>query len=143
MCCDAEGNLTDEIVLENSTSKGKSGGRLIPMAKELKVALQEHYDISKKTLPSHRIIQTERECRVSAQVIVNMFQRWFLELGLEGCSSHSPRRTFITNTARKISSVGGSLRDIQFLAGHSSISTTEKYIDGATSARRKVVELVA
>jgi integrase/recombinase XerD len=48
---------------------------------------------------------------------VNLFHRWYRHLGFEGCSSHSGRRTFITNAARKISTVGGSLRDVQVLAG--------------------------
>jgi integrase len=61
---------------------------------------------------------------------------------LVGCSSHSGRRTFITNAARKISSVGGSLRDVQALAGHSSLAVTQRYIDGSEDARAKVVELV-
>ena len=51
-------------------------------------------------------------------------------------------RTFITNAARKISTVGGSLRDVQSLAGHSSLATTQRYIDGDSEARRRVVELV-
>jgi hypothetical protein len=49
-----------------------------------------------------------------------MFAKWFRALGYHGCSSHSGRRTFITNAARKISTVGGSLRDIQVLAGQTS-----------------------
>jgi integrase/recombinase XerD len=52
----------------------------------------------------------------SPQAIVNMFHRWYRHLGFVGCSSHSGRRTFITNAARKISTVGGSLRDVQELA---------------------------
>jgi integrase/recombinase XerD len=76
------------------------------------------------------------------QAVVNLFSRWYADLGFSGCSSHSGRRTFITNAARKISTVGGSLRDIQALAGHSNLSTTQRYIESHAEAQRKVVELV-
>ncbi|WP_253278846.1 site-specific integrase, partial [Roseobacter sp. HKCCD7390] len=66
---------------------------------------------------------------------VNMFASWYRDLGLLGCSSHSGRRTFITNAAKKITDVGGSLRDVQYLAGHTSLHTTERYIDYSTVAR--------
>jgi integrase/recombinase XerD len=54
-----------------------------------------------------------------------MFQRWYGDLGFVGCSSHSGRRTLITNVARKISTVGGSLKDVQQLAGHANLQTTQ------------------
>ena len=57
-------------------------------------------------------------------------------------ASHSGRRTFITNAARKISTVGGSLRDVQMLAGHSSLAVTQRYIEGDSEARRKIVDIV-
>jgi len=142
MVQDAEGNVTDEIVLTNSASKGKNGGRIIPMAKALRTAVVIHKDASKHTEPHQRIIQTERASKTTAQVIVNLFQKWFSDCGYEGCSSHSGRRTFITNTAKKITSVGGSLRDIQYLSGHSSLQTTQRYIEGDSEARRKVVDLI-
>src|ERR1700739_2319347 len=78
----------------------------------------------------------------SPQAIVNMFHRWYRPLGFVGCSSHSGRRTFITNAARKISTVGGSLRDVQELAGHSNLRTTQRYIDENPEAHARVVELV-
>jgi integrase/recombinase XerD len=56
------------------------------------------------------VITTERSDRTSAQAVVNMFGQWYADLGLIGCSSHSGRRTFITNAAKKITTVGGSLR---------------------------------
>ena len=48
----------------------------------------------------------------------------------------------ITNWARRISSVGGSLRDVQLLAGHSALTTTQRYIEGSEDAKRRVVEVV-
>ena len=37
--------------------------------------------------------------------------------------------------------VGGSLRDVQLLAGHSALGTTQRYIEGSEEAKRRVVEL--
>ena len=91
---------------------------------------------------SEFIVTSERSKRVSAQTIVNMFQGWYRDLGFQGCSSHSGRRTFITNAARKISTVGGSLRDVQDLAGHATLQTTQRYIDGSSESKIKVVNLV-
>ncbi len=67
---------------------------------------------------------------------------WYRVLGFNGCSSHNGRRGFITNAARKIGAVGGSLRDVQLLAGRSSLSTTQRYIEAHADAQRRVVELV-
>jgi integrase len=67
-----------------------------------------------------------------ANSIVNWFVAMFAELGIDGCSSHSGRRTFITSAAKNVYRGGGSLRDVQLLAGHQSIDTTQRYIDGDT-----------
>ena len=78
---------------------------------------------------------------VAAQAIVNMFQRWYRHLGFLGCSSHSGRRTFITNAARKISTVRGSLRDVQILPGHTNLRTTQRYIEASPEAQRVVQQI--
>ncbi len=39
-------------------------------------------------------------------------------------------------------SAGGSLRDVQELAGHSSLQTTQGYIQGDTDAKRKLVDMI-
>jgi integrase/recombinase XerD len=70
------------------------------------------------------------------------FARLYEALGFVGASSHSGRRTFITKAARKIVEAGGSLRDVQELAGHSSLATTQRYIAGDAEAKRRVVALV-
>jgi integrase/recombinase XerD len=63
-------------------------------------------------------------------------------LGLYGCSSHSGRRTFITRAARSVHKAGGSLRDVQLLAGHRSIQTTQRNIDDDSDAQRRLVALI-
>ena len=144
MIVDADSNISDLINLTNTASKGKSG-RVIPINKQLKSKLVELYDQEKgsyRHTVSERVIRTERADATSPQAIVNMFHRWYSDLGLTGCSSHSGRRTFITNAAKKISTVGGSLRDVQFLAGHTSLQTTQRYIEGDSEARVKVVDLI-
>ena len=64
---------------------------------------------------------------------------WFKQLGFDGCSSHTGRRTFITNAARAVSFVGGSLREVQELAGHNSIAMTQRYVEVSEDAKRKLV----
>lgn len=141
MVSDAEGTIGDVVALENTASKGNSGG-IVWMNSQLKSALIEYRDSLPKVLASDRIIRTERSKTTSPQVIVNFFADMYKKLGFEGASSHSGRRTFITITARKISTVGGSIRDIQALARHKSLAMTQKYIECDVEAQKKVVELV-
>jgi integrase len=145
MLVNADGVVGDAIHLTNIASKGASG-RVIPLNKALKESLLHlwEHESSQARFNSHEshVIRSERSPRTSAQAVVNMFQRWYRDLNFVGCSSHSGRRTFITNTARKISLVGGSLRDVQSLAGHSNLQTTQRYIDHDTECQRKVVNLL-
>jgi len=137
-----DGEAGNSIHITNVASKGRSGGRIIPLNRELRSALSELKLTGPIGRPSPFVITTERSVSTSAQVIVNLFTRLYINLGYTGCSSHSGRRTFITNAARKISTVGGSLRDIQMLAGHSNLTTTQRYIEGDGEAQQKIVQLV-
>jgi integrase len=140
-----EGEVGDAIHLTDIASKGRSG-RVIPLNKQLRANLIQMLDLARQQRhfgsETAYVVTTERSAHTSPQAVVNMFKRWYDDIGLLGCSSHSGRRTFITNAARKISTVGGSLRDVQMLAGHSSLAVTQRYIDGDSEARRKIVELV-
>jgi integrase/recombinase XerD len=139
MITEASEQTGAQIHLENRATKGRSG-RVIPLNKDLGTALEELRAASWKV--NEYVVTTERLSQTSAQAIVNMFSLWYRQLGFSGCSSHSGRRTFITNAARKISTVGGSLRDVQLLAGHSNLRTTQQYIEAHAEAQRRIVELV-
>ena len=85
MVTDAEGNLGSALHLRDEASKGSSG-RVIPLNKDLKAALQKLHD---KRSTSSFVITTERSQRTSAAAIVNLFAHWYRAAGLQGCSSHS------------------------------------------------------
>ena len=63
----------------------------------------------------------------------------YRKIGLDTCSSHSGRRTFITNLSEK----GVSTRVIQELARHSSLAVTQQYIDVSVDKLRNAVNLVS
>jgi integrase/recombinase XerD len=126
------------IELHDHAAK-KQSGRVIPMHKDLRDALGSWRGVTSGIGP---VVLSERGCAMSPLSIVVWFARAYRAVGLKGCSSHSGRRTFITRAARLVHKAGGSLRDVQLLAGHRSIQTTQGYIDGDTDAQRKLVSLI-
>jgi integrase len=146
MLTDAEGALTDSISLTNDASKGRRGGRVVPLHAELKVALETLYAVERAAGRGDAdgfVITLQRgseEATTRANSVVFLFKSWYASLGFKGASSHSGRRTFITKAARKVSEVGGSLRDVQSLAGHANIAMTQRYVDIDPEAQRKLID---
>jgi len=149
MVTDPEGNVGDAIALRNVASKGKNGGRTIPLNKELKAALVDLKLFAEtkrlgKGFPfdlASNVITSERGGRMSANTVAHWFKRLYGNLGFDGCSSHSGRRSAITRWAKNTSRVGASLREVQELAGHSSLATTQRYIQSDSAAKRKLVDM--
>lgn len=144
MVTDADGALGDAIHLPNIASKGGQdgkGGRTIPLHPDLRAALHI-LKATRTNTASDRVVHSERGRGYGPTAVAVWFHRVYRELGLEGASSHSGRRTFITRAARKITEAGGSLRDVQQLAGHTSLATTQRYIEGDSDAKRKVISLI-
>ena len=146
MVLNSNNDVNDAIHLTDKASKGSSG-RIIPMNTQLKEHIQMYFnDVKDKLwsvrLQEHFVISTERSNKTTPQAIVNMFSKWYKRIGYLGCSSHSGRRTFITNASRKIGLAGGSLRDVQMLAGHKYLHTTQRYIDHNTDCQKKIVNLI-
>ena len=138
MVVDASGQISGLIELTDNAAKNCSG-RSIPVHPDLMAALATWRQVAP---PSEYVIVSERGGRMRPLSIVVWFNRAFKNIGLKGCSSHSGRRTFVTRAARIVHKAGGSLRDVQLLAGHRSIQTTQRYIDGDSDAQRKLVSMI-
>lgn len=143
MVTDAAGEVSEAIHVENRASKGKTGGRSIPIHPDLHTALVTLQAWrGDAAAPDRPVLFSERGGGLSPATVRLWFHRLYTSLKMDGCSSHSGRRTFITRAARKVSQVGGSLRDMQELAGHTSLAMTQRYIEGDTDAKRKLVALL-
>ena len=143
MVFDANGRITSMIEVRDCIAK-RGSGRRVPMHPQLRGALvilraRLHAD---HTHSDAVVVRSRKGGAMRANSVVN----WFIAIcriaGLQGCSSHSGRRTFITKAARAAHRAGASLRDVQMLAGHRSIETTQGYIDGDTDAQRRLVHLI-
>jgi integrase len=138
MVTDPTGAVGTTLELPDHAAK-KGSGRKVPLHGDLQRALTELQAVTQGTGP---IIVSERGGPMTPLSVVIWFANAYRLIGLDGCSSHSGRRTFITRAARLTHHAGGSLRDVQLLAGHRSIQTTERYIDGDTDAQRKLVAMI-
>jgi integrase len=136
MVLNAKGGIGDILELPAKAAKMGSGRR-IPIHPDLKSALQR----VARTCSDMRgpVARSERDQPLTPKSVVNWFKIKYDQLGLAGCSSHSGRRTFVTLAARSIHKAGGSLRDVQELAGHRSITTTQGYIEGSSDAQRRLI----
>jgi integrase len=107
------------------------GGRQVPLCAELRAALQALKSDDARAADA-RVIHSERDIGLSAGAIMVWFHRLYNRLGLKGASSHSGRRTFVTELAKTIVAHGGSLRDVQQLAGHAHRSPPRSATSRAT-----------
>ena len=137
MVTDVEGEIGTVLALPNVVTKGRTGGRDIPLHDALRAALgalKPEGDVS-----DQRIILDARGFPMTANACVQWFHRLFAGLGFDGASSHSGRRTLITRLAKTIVAAGGTLRDVQMLAGHSTLNMTAAYIDADAGAQARAI----
>nr|WP_076070284.1 site-specific integrase [Sphingomonas montana] len=134
------GTIAPLLFIAGSIAKN-GNARQLPTHADLKAALATLHKESGQPRAGP-VIQSERGSHMTPRSIVNWFAAVYAALSLDGCSSHSGRRTFITQSARLIARTGGSLRDVQLLAGHRSLTTTERYIDGDSAAQRRLIRLL-
>lgn len=140
MVVSANGRLSDLIHVSNSIAKNGSPRR-IPLHPDLRVTLIRLRRAHGQPRDGP-VIRSERGAHMTPRSVVNWFATTYAEVGFEGCSSHSGRRTFITRSARLLAKTGGSLRDIQELVGHRDLATTQRYIEGDRVAQRKLIRLI-
>jgi integrase/recombinase XerD len=135
---DEDGRVRNEIVLSAAQTKGNRARRVFVNAK-LKRELAAYVKTEcAKQPPSSPLFVSQKRRAFSPNTMCQLFLNIYKACGIKGASSHSGRRTFITNLASKSVSV----RVLAELAGHSAIATTQRYIEVNDEQLRKAVELL-
>ncbi len=126
-----------EVRLTAEQTKGRQP-RTVFLPQKLRDELAAYMALRTDAKPEHPLFVTAGRRRFSANVMTQHFYYLFKRAGIAGASSHSMRRSFITNLATK----GIGVRVLASLAGHRSIAVTQRYIDVNDDMKRNAVELI-
>jgi len=133
----SDGSVRAEIRLTAAQTKGRQP-RTVFLPQKLRDELQVYLDLRGMVPTTNPLFITEGRKPFSANLMSQHFHYLFKRSGIAGASSHSMRRSFITNLANK----GISVRVLAEISGHRSIAVTQKYIDVNDDMKRNAVELI-
>ena len=134
---DEEGNVRSQFILSAAQSKGGQT-RTVYLNQRFRKALLEYSACIRITDPQRPLFESQKDGHFSANTMCQLFLDIYKAVGLKDASSHSGRRTYITRLATKCIGV----RLLAELAGHSHISTTQRYIDVNAEQLSEAVELL-
>jgi integrase len=140
----SSGEVSDTLIIRPETAKYGSGTKL-PIPAQAKKAVEDllAWETTHHGKPSGNqpLFRSQRGF-MKRQSMVMWFRKIYSDAGATGCSSHSNRRYGLTKMARQISLAGGSIRDIQSIARHASLQTTEKYLALSHEAQSNVIAML-
>jgi len=134
---DEAGAVRTQFILSAAQSKG-GNTRTVYLNQRLRRALQDYSAFIRITDPERPLFVSQKGGHFSANTMCQLFLDIYKAVGLKDASSHSGRRTYITRLANK----GVGVRLLAELAGHSHISTTQRYIDVNSEQLSEAVELL-
>ena len=131
-----DGTIRAEIRLSAEQTKGRHP-RTVFLPEKLRAELAHFVEFRRPFEFDQPLFTTASGKGFTANVLTQHFFWLFRDAGISGASSHTMRRSFITNLANK----GIGVRILASLAGHRSIAVTQKYIDVNDDMKRNAVEL--
>ena len=125
----SDNKVLSEIHLRANQTKGNKS-RVVLLSERMQAELTQY--IAKPLFP------TQRALGFTPNTLTHVINGLYRQAGLNGATTHSGRRGFLTRLSEK----GVSVRVMMQLAGHSQMSTTQRYIDTRPDILRNAVELI-
>lgn len=132
-----DGTIKSEIKLSASQTKGKTA-RIVFIPSKLKAEIAEYLTTRMIKNPEIPLFHTDDRLGFSPNSLCQWFFWMYKRAGINGASSHSGRKTFLTSLANK----GISIHILASLAGHKSIAVTHRYLIANDDMKRNAVELI-
>ena len=143
-----DGAIKEEVALSANQTKGDKG-RTVLMPKKLRDEVQQYLQqrFGLNNLQAVALTDTQRalfptqknpQRGFTANTLCQLFHKLYKDAQMDGATSHSGRRTFITKLADK----GVGVRVLMALAGHKSIATTQRYIELNPTVMKAAIELI-
>jgi integrase/recombinase XerD len=136
-----DGLVLDEVLLAPDGTKG-SKGRVVYLNSKLKKEIATYIKNHPSTRANDPVLLSQKANRArrgfSANTLCQLINGIYKEAGINGASSHSGRRGFIT----QLSNAGIGVKVIMELAGHRQLGTTQRYIEVTPDQKRKAVEVL-
>lgn len=135
---DGNGEVREQVRLSAEITKG-GHARVVFVNDRLRKEIERYRgglgDVAKQKRP---LLMTQKGTAFSANTLCQLMGLLYEQAGLEGATSHSGRRWFITKLAHS----GISPKVIMTLAGHKHLTTTQRYIDVNDDLMRAAVEVL-
>ena len=98
----------------------------------------QQYINTLSSAPNTYLFSTQKQSHFTANTAAQHLQRLYAQAAISGATSHSGRRTWLT----ELSSKGMGVRILAEMAGHANIQTTQRYIDVNDEQMRSAAELI-
>lgn len=135
---DRQGQVREQLRLEATMTKG-GHARVVFLSDRLGREIQRYRDdVALSPERSQPFLMTQKKTAFSANTLCQLMAKLYRDAGIDGATSHSGRRWFITKLAHS----GVSAKVIMTLAGHMNLSTTQRYIDVRDDMMRRAVEIL-
>jgi integrase/recombinase XerD len=119
---DKKRNVRPELIIRKGNTKGKLATRTIPVNQDLRTLLSEYNPPTYQWFLFPASLTTGH---IRPDTASRILRKAFDRIGIEGASTHSFRRTALT----QMSNNGVPLRIIQEVSGHQSLDILEKYLE--------------
>lgn len=134
--CDENKNIKDEFILGKDQTKGGKARRVF-ISLKLKKELAAYIANIKLRNGCAALFQSQKGAGFTANTMCQLFLNIYKDAGIDGASSHSGRRSLLTNLAGK----GIGVRVLAEIAGHRGLATVQKYIDASDDQIRKAIDI--
>lgn len=135
---DSDGKVREQIRLSAEITKG-GHARVVFVNDKLRREIERYRaEWSNDRLPDAPLLLTQKKTAFCANTLCQLMAQLYRQAGLDGATSHSGRRWFITRLAHS----GVSPKVIMTLAGHKNLTTTQRYIDVRDEMMKAAVELL-